>query len=112
MARIPFTLPDVGLKEVKGLVFVDSGQLVVRIEASYLGMIDADKEELRLDPGELDDLEIKSGLFRDRLVITPWDIEVLDRIPGLHSSTLDLRIWRKHRSDLRKLVDDFERIVR
>ncbi|HUF08962.1 MAG TPA: hypothetical protein VMO47_06565 [Rhodothermales bacterium] len=108
MSRIPLRLPDVGLNEIEGLVFIDGGQLVIRFGSSLLGLFDTDKDEMRVSPGELEDLRIKHGLFKDRLVVTPMDVDVLDRIPGKHPTSLRLRVWRKYRSDLEKLVRDFE----
>jgi hypothetical protein len=111
MSRIPFSLPDVGLTEIKGLVSVDEGKLVLRIDSSLLGLLDTDEDVIQIEPDELEEIRVKRGLFRDRLVITPWETDVLDRVPGRHPSSLELRIWRKHRDALEHLVDRFEGIT-
>jgi hypothetical protein len=108
MARIPFKLPDVGLNEIKGLVYVDGDRLVIRYGSSLVGLFETESDEVVIEWGELEDLRIEKGLFKDRLVISPLGVELLDRIPGQHPSSLKLRVWKKYRKDLLQLVATFQ----
>ena len=108
MNRLAFTLPEVGLREVKGFVYVDDGYLVLEIQNALLGVLDVDKELIKIKPNALADLRIKRGLFVDRLVLMPKRPELLTLVPGDHRKTVDLRVWRKYRGELEDLIEDFE----
>lgn len=107
MLRIPFSLPDVGLDEVNGMVWVNEGFLVVSVRSSLMGLTDTDKELIQIEPAAVADLSLKKGLFRDKLVITPKSTQLLDMIPGKHPASLDLRIWKKYRTSVEALIDAF-----
>lgn len=106
LTRVPFTLPDVGLREIKGMAYVEDAWLVLRMEDTLLGIIDADRKEVRIDPAALEDVHVRHGLFRDRLVLVPRRADLLDEIPGEHRVSVDLRVPRRHRADLERLCDD------
>ncbi len=108
MNRITFTLPDVGLREIRGMVYVADGFLVLKIQNALLGMLDTEKEIVRIEPGALEDLRIKRGLFVDRLVLQPRRMDLLDLIPGEHRVAVQLRVWRKYRRELERLIEEFE----
>jgi hypothetical protein len=111
MNRIPFALPDVGLREIRGLVYLEDDFLVLRIKNAVLGLVGEKKDLIKIEPKALRDLRIERGLFRDRLVIRPKRADLLDAVPGEHPSAVTLRVGRKHRSDLMRLVDDFETLL-
>lgn len=111
MTRVSFTLPDVGLREIKGMAFVQDGALVLHIEDSLLGMVDTTRSVVRIEPDALLDVSMKRGWFRDRLVIEPKRAEVLDAVPGNHRVALELRVWRTQRPDLERLVEECERLL-
>ena len=107
MTRISFTLPDVGLREIKGMAYVDDdGWLVLKLEDGIAGILDVQTKEVRVEPGALEDVEIRHGLFRDRLVLRPRKPALLDAIPGAHRVSVDLRVSRKQRADLERLLDE------
>lgn len=107
MLRIPFTLPEVGLNEVKGMVWVNDGFLVLSVRSSLMGLADTDKEHIQIEPAAVTDLSLKKGLFVDKLIITPKSTKLLDLVPGEHPASLNLRIWKKHRSAVENLIDAF-----
>ncbi len=107
MNRVAFTLPDVGVREVKGMVYVDDGYLVIKVESAIAGLIDTEKDLVKIEPSALETLEIKRGIFRDRLVVKPKGMELLELIPGNHASAVELRVWTKYRNDLQAVVNDF-----
>jgi hypothetical protein len=111
MNRIPFTLPDVGLREIRGLVYLEDGFLVLRIKNAVLGLADEKRDMIKIEPKALRDVRIERGLFRDRLVIRPRRADLLDAVPGEHPSAVTLRVGRKHRAALMRLVDEFETLL-
>ena len=105
MLRVPFTLPDVGLREIKGMVYIADGFLVINFKDALLGI--ADVEEVKIEPAALSDLYVKKGLLIDKLVVEPKSIALLDVIPGDHPSSVKLKVWRKYRTELYQIVDGF-----
>jgi hypothetical protein len=108
MNRISFTLPDVGLREIRGMVYLEEDFLVLKLDQALLGMIDAEKDIIKIDTNALRDLHVRRGLFRDRLVIRPKKSQLLDLVPGEHRDAVELRVRRKYRPDLMRLVEKFE----
>jgi len=106
MTRIAFTLPDVGLREIKGMAYVDDGWLVLQVQHGLLGLIDVEKKEVRIEPAALEDVHIRRGLFYDRLVLTPRRADLLDALPGEHRTSVNLSVWRRQRADLERLLDE------
>lgn len=110
MNRITFTLPDVGLREIRGMVYVADGYLVLKVQNALLDELDVEKDIVKIEPTALADVWIKRGLLRDRLVLEPKRRELLDLIPGEHRNALELRIWRKYRDDLIRLVEEYQEL--
>lgn len=108
MNRIKFTLPDVGLREVKGLVYVHDGHLVLEVEDAIVGLVDTDKTTIEIEPEAVKRLYVKPGLFKHKLVIEPYGPELLDALPGQHARAAELRIWRTERPAIDSLIDEFE----
>jgi len=108
MNRIAFTLPDVGLREVRGTAYVEGGALVLRLKDALLGMMDEDRRTIRIEPSALLSVHVKRGLGRDRLVLRPHTPELLEAVPGEHVAAVELRVRRKHRRALEALVAEFE----
>ena len=104
MSRVPFTLPDVGLREIKGMISVEDGYLEIRVNSKILGLIDEDVEVIKIEPSAIVLVQIKNGLFRNKLIITPKKSELLDLIPGDHAASVSFRIKNKYRTELAVLV--------
>ncbi|MEM6644681.1 MAG: hypothetical protein AAF730_00360 [Bacteroidota bacterium] len=111
MNRIAFSLPDVGLREVRGLVYIDDGFLVVQVKNMLLGMVDEEKDTIKIEPPALLSVHIRRGLIWDRLVIQPKKMDLLDMVPGQHKNSVDLRVLRKYRSDLERLLSEYHAIA-
>lgn len=112
MNRIRFTLPDVGLREIRGLAYVDEGFLVLKVQDALMGEFDVTEETLKIEPGALAEVSVKHGLLRDRLILRPRRRELLDAIPGEHVTALELRVSRKQRPELDALVEAFSVLAR
>lgn len=104
MNRIPFTLPDVGLREIEGMVWVEDGYLVIQLSNKLLGIVDEDREVIKIEPSALRDIDLRKRPFKDRLVLTPKKHDLLDVIPGKHANDVQLRVWKTKREDLQRLV--------
>jgi len=111
MHRIKFTLPDVGLREISGMVYLEDGYLVLRVEDALMGEIDVEEEIIKIEPQALEYVRLRTGLFKDRLVIKPKRAKLLDLVPGKHESTLDLRVWRTKREQVEDLVEAFRALT-
>jgi hypothetical protein len=108
MNRIAFTLPDVGLRELKGMAFMEDGYLVLRIEDAFLGLADRQVNVIKIEPTALQEVWIRRGFVRDRLVLRPRSATLLDTVPGDHAATLELRVKRQHRDVLTDLLREYE----
>ena len=104
MKPIPFELPDVGLREINGKVFLEDGFLVLKLQDAFLGEFDKDKKEIRIEPAALSQVRLDKGVLKDRLVLRPADERLLEAVPGDHDLEVELRIWRNKRDDVRSLV--------
>ncbi|MGB0649396.1 MAG: hypothetical protein ACPGQT_00630 [Rhodothermales bacterium] len=104
MTRIPFTLPDVGLREIEGMVWVDDEFLVIQLTNKLFGLIDGDTDVIKIEATAIQDIRIQRRPFKDRLVITPKKHELLDILPGKHANDVRLRIWRTQRQNLDRLL--------
>lgn len=110
MNRVPFTLPDVGLREVRGMVYVEDGFLILRIQNALMGLLDTETDVVKIEPSALETLYVRHGLFRDRLVLQPKRKELLDVVPGEHANTIALRVKRKNRLALLRLMAEYEHL--
>lgn len=109
MKPIPFTLPDVGLREIEGKVYLEDGFLVIHIKDALFGEFDKEKRQIRIEPSTLTQVRIDRGVVRDRLVLRPEDNRLLDAIPGDYDLEIELRIWRNRRGDVLTLVRELGR---
>ncbi len=104
MSRVPFTLPDVGLREVKGMISVEDDFLEIRVNSKILGLIDEDVDVIKIEPSAIVLVQIKNGLLKSKLILTPKKSELLDLIPGDHASSVSFKIKNKYRTELAVLV--------
>lgn len=108
MDRIPFTLPDVGLREVKGFAYLDDEFLVIEVESAVLGLTDRERTTVKVAPSALQSVHFRPGLFRDRLLVVPEKVDLLNTIPGDHATEVALRVPRKHRAVTERIADEMD----
>ena len=109
MNRIDFTLPSVGvmeLREVEGMVWLEDGLLTIEVKHKLLGLVDEESETVKIEQSALADIYLKTGWFKDRLVLVPKKRDLLDIIPGKHVNDVRLRIWKTKRRQVEQLVRD------
>lgn len=104
MNRIEFTLPDVGLREIEGMVWVEDGFLNIQLSNKLLGIVDEDVNLIKIEASALVDIRLKKRPFKDRLIIIPKRRDLLEAIPGKHANDVQLRIWRNKRADVERLL--------
>ena len=111
MNRIEFTLPDVGLREIEGFVWIEDGYLILEVTDKLLGLVDADSNLIKIEPNALTDLHIKYRPFKDRLVLSPKKVDLLEAVPGKHASNVQLKIWKTKRKQVMELVAEFKAVT-
>lgn len=111
MMRIPFKLPDIagGLREGKGLLFLDDEFLVFEVSTALLGEFAADSAVIKIEPAALEEIRLERRLFFDRLYVRPKKGDLLEAMPGRHDFEVELRVRRRYRPDLERLLVDVER---
>lgn len=108
MDRIPFTLPEEGLREVTGFVHFDGEFLVLDVRSKLLGLLDEQRDTIKVALTAIRSVRMKRGLVRDRVVIRPHGFELLEAVPGEHEREVALRTKRRHRARAEDLVDDVD----
>lgn len=111
MDRIPFSLPDVGLREVKGFVYLDDEFLVIEVVSAVLGLTDRERTTVKVAPSALRSVHFEPGLFRDRLHVVPEKVDLLQTIPGDHINEVALRVPRKHRATTARIAERMDRRI-
>jgi hypothetical protein len=106
MTRIPFTLPDVGLREIRGSVYLTESFLILELEDALLGEWDKDVKTIEIEPAALVEIWLDRRLFRDRLVLRPTSRTLLDAVPGNHVREMSMQVWRWHRGDVSRLISE------
>lgn len=111
MYRLPFTLPDVGLREVKGFVSLEKEFLVIDLETAVAGIMDKEETVIKVAPSALNEAWLKTGMVRDKLCLAPNKVDLLKAMPGDHTREVALRVPRKHRLDTEDFVDELNRLI-
>jgi len=106
MNRIEFTLPDVGLREIEGMVWFEDGFIVLEVKNKLLGLIDEERDLIKIEPGALRDIYVARRPFKDRLVLVPKKVDLLEAVPGKHANELRLKVWVTKRKQLDRLILD------
>jgi hypothetical protein len=104
--RIPFTLPEDGLREITGFVHFDGEFLVIDVRSKLLGFLDEQRDVIKVALTAIRSVQLKPGLVRDKVVIRPRSFDLLEAVPGDHDREVALRTKRKHRARAEDLVDD------
>ena len=106
MSSIPFQLPDVGLREIAGKLYLDEDFLTFYVEDALVGEFDKEQHVIKVEPSALQEVWLDHGVVQDRLYIRPKRDDLLKAMPGQYSGELCLKIWRKHRSRAEALVEE------
>ncbi len=99
MNPVPFDLPDVGLREISGMLYVEMPYLVFEVTDGLLGEFDKDKQVIKIELNALDEVSLKLGVVRDKIIIRPKKSDLLEVIPGNYNDELVLKVWKTNRSE-------------
>lgn len=106
MDRLPFTLPDDGLREITGFVYFDGEFVVIDVRSKLLGLADEQRSGVKVALTAIESIRLKRGLIWDRIVIRPHAFELLEAVPGKHDREVALKTTRKNRHRAEDLVDE------
>lgn len=109
MSGIPFQLPDIGLREINGTVYLDDEFLVFEVEDAFIGEFDKEHMVIKVEPAALADIRLDRGIIRDRLYIRPKKRDLLTVMPGTYGEALPLKMWNTQRPRAERLVEAVRR---
>ena len=107
---VPFKISEVhgGLSEAQGSMYLEDEFLVLEYRIEVIGMFKRPAETIKLELGVITDIELKTGLFRDKVRILPKKLSVLDAVPGKNKEVVTLKTKKKFRSAARRLVNEIK----
>lgn len=85
MKPVPFDLPDVGIREISGKLYVEIPYLALKITGGLLGEFDKDEQVIKIEFDALDEVNLKRGVARDNIILHPKKPELLEVVPGNHN---------------------------
>lgn len=105
---VPFKISDVhgGLSEANGTMYLENEFLVLEYRIEVIGMFKRPPETIKIELGVVSDIELKTGLFRDKLRILPRKLSVLDAVPGKNREVVTLKTKKKFRGVAKRLVNE------
>lgn len=108
---VDFTLTDMhgGLTEFEGSVYLDDEFLVIDTRIKKFGGLSTDDKTVKIEPKALASIRLREGVIVDQICLRSKTDELLSAVPGKHSGEVRLRVWRIHRREARRLVDEVER---
>ena len=104
---LPFSLPDAGISEVKGGLYLESDYLVLEVVSGLPGVTRSRTRRVEIALEAVESIRFESGLRKDSIFLD-CGARMLEAIPGHHAGELRMRISRRHRSD----ADLLARVVR
>lgn len=111
MSSVPFTLPDAGLREVAGTIYLENDLIILEIETTLMGEWDPENKTIEIEPGALVEVRHERGFFRDGLVLRPRKRDLLSVVPGSHKEALKLKIKKRYREAAASLATTIQRMI-
>jgi len=107
-SHVPFTFPDVyqGLATGGGIATATAAGLTLefQVKDGFVGMIKSDIRKVAIPIGELYSIDLKQGMFRNRLFIKVRSMRTLADVPGNDSGQVELRVARRDKATAQALV--------
>ncbi len=103
--RIPFEYDVDDLNEAAGFLYLEDDFLVFELQVLALGLVKRESEIIKAERSVIEDIEVRKGLIKDRLVVSSHSIKLLKAIPGRHATEIVLKIKKKHRREAEEFVD-------
>lgn len=109
--RIPFRGPNVGLRQIKGFLYLEDDEfLVLDVRNALRGGFDANGQLIKVAPRALQEVELAEGRIRDRLCIRPKNPDLLEAMPGSYKDELRLKTHRQYREQIARLQYELARL--
>ena len=84
---------------------VGDEHLTFEVQTTLLGLIKRSPQSHRIHLTDLDEVQYKRGLMRDRLTLRTQPFGKLLALPGASEGGLCLCVERSHRNDLHAILD-------
>src|SRR5690348_13889240 len=98
--NVPFTLPDIfgGLVERNGLAKATSSELTLEVvlRDGILNVLKSGVKEIHIPQSEIEYMQIKHGIFADKMKFRVKSMHWLEALPGCNSCELTLRVARRN----------------
>ena len=106
VAGVPFRIPDLdsGLKEVRGVMYLEPEVLVLDIESGFSGISRPDRHTVKLETSVIAGFDVTHGLAYDRIAIRLSDQSHFERLPWPIVGKLVLRTGRRNRRETDSIV--------
>ena len=105
---LPFFIPNVyeGFAKANGMARVTHMGLALEFEVKdgIVGMIKSGLREVEIPLDDLQQLELRKGWFRTRLLIKTRRMAVVSKLPGNHTGGIELGVARADRKIAEALV--------
>lgn len=112
VGSVPFRLPDTGLREISGVLYLDDEFLIFDVADALVGHFDRKQQVIKVATRALDAIRLDERRFRDRLYVRPRKRDLLDAMPGIHKNEIVLKIRRKFRNETERLIYEVTRLRR
>ncbi len=111
VSRIPYRGPDVGLRTIKGDLYLEDEEfLVFDVKDALVGDFDTNQQLIKVAPRALMDVRLEERRSYDRLYIRPKNRGLLDAMPGSNKDELMLKIHRNYREEVGRLIYNLARL--
>lgn len=106
IAGVPFRIPelDSGLNEVRGVMHLEPGFVVLDIESGLSGLTSMDRYVVKVASESVEEMRLKRGVVYDRVTLRVADDAQYEDLPWPVAGKLVLRIGRRHRSETDSIV--------
>lgn len=107
MRSVPFEIESAGhgISRSKGVLRMEDEHLAFEVQTVLLGFYRQAPKTYRLDLTDLDEVQYKRGLLRDRFTIRTRPLDRIRAFPGSANGTLHLRIKRADRGAMKPILD-------
>ena len=97
----------------EGVLRLHSDGLILEFQMkdSLIGLIKSDVRKVRIPFDWIDDVALRSNLFRTDLYISVSSVEGVADIPGYKEGRVRLRILRRHKKDARVMAHEASTMV-
>jgi hypothetical protein len=105
MNAIPFKFDlNDGMVSFRGTAFLDGDDLVIEGERKALDLVPIGRESIRIPAEEIERVEVESAMVGAKLIVRPFEREVLAGFPGAPTSEIVIPVGRKHREEAESLA--------